>query len=258
MAHYSRDSLRALLRTRKIATLAELKTALGTDVDMTVFRKLAELSYRTSYSHGGRYYMLDGMSRFNELGLWSHRAVWFSRHGTLLATLEALVSAAEAGYVAQDLKACLHVEVKASLLRLVTDERLAREKMAGLYVYCASDAQVRTQQLARRRVREDQQTPGVEASLGELTDEVRAAIILFFSVLEEQQRRLFAGLEALQCGASDRWIAALLGVHDQTVAKGRKDLRGGDVLLDRSRRPGGGRTSTEKKRPRSSRTSKPS
>ena len=90
MTRYSRDALHALLRSRQIATLAELKTALGTDVDMTVFRKLAELSYRTSYSHGGRYYMLDGMARFNELGLWSHRAVWFSRHGTLLATLEAL------------------------------------------------------------------------------------------------------------------------------------------------------------------------
>lgn len=258
MARYSSGSLRALLRTRKIATLVELKKALGTDVDMTVFRKLAELSYRTSYSHAGRYYMLDESARFNELGLWSHRAVWFSHHGTLLATLDALVSAADAGYVAQELKACLHVEVKTALWRLVKDERLAREKMSGLYLYCAADAQVRTQQLKRRRAREDKRTSRVDASLAELTDEVRAAIILFFSLLEEQQRRLFAGLEALQFGASDRWIAALLGVHDQTVAKGRKDLLGGDVLSDRSRRPGGGRKPTEKKRLRSSRTSKPS
>lgn len=258
MARYSRDALRALLRTRTIATLGELKTALGTDVDMTVFRKLAELSYRTSYSHGGRYYMLDGTARFNDLGLWSHRAVWFSRHGTLLATLDALVSAAEAGYWAQELKACLHVEVKAALWRLVKDKRLAREQLSGVYLYCASDGPVRAQQLARRRAREDERLSGVDAGLAELTDEVRAAIILFFSVLEEQQRRLFAGLEALQFGASDRWIADLLGIHDQTVAKGRTDLLGGDVLMDRSRRPGGGRKPAEKKRPRSSRTSKPS
>ena len=211
MARYSRDALRVLFRIRTIATLGELKTALGTDVDMTVFRKLAELSYRTSYSHGGRYYMLDRTARFNELGLWSHRAVWFSRHGTLLATLDALVSAAEAGYWAQELKACLHVEVKAALWRLVQDKRLAREKLSGVYLYCASDGPVRAQQLARRRAREDERLSGVDAGLAELTDEVRAAIILFFSVLEEQQRRLFAGLEALQFGASDRWIADLLG-----------------------------------------------
>ena len=257
MARYSSESLRALLRRRKIATLGELKKAVGTDVDMTVFRKLAELSYRTSYSHAGRYYTLDEIARFNELGLWSRRAVWFSRHGTLLATLEALVSVADAGYVAQELKACLHVEVKASLLRLVKDNRLAREKMSGLYLYCASDAQVRTQQLERRRARQDERPPEVDAGIAEPTDEVRAAIILFSSLLEEQQRRLFAGLEALQFGASDRWIADLLGLHDQTVAKGRKDLLGGDVLTDRSRRPGGGRKPTEKKRPRSSRRSKP-
>src|SRR5712692_3532561 len=53
MAHYSAEALRALLRKRKTATLDELKQALGTNVDMTVFRKLAELAYRSSYSHGG-------------------------------------------------------------------------------------------------------------------------------------------------------------------------------------------------------------
>ena len=251
-------ALRTLLRKRKIATLDELKQALGTDVNMTVFRKLAGLSYRTSYSHAGRYYTLDEIARFNDRGLWSHRAVWFSRHGTLLATLDALVSAAEAGYFAQELKACLHVEVKAALLQLIRDGRLVREKLGGLYLYCAADARVRTQQLTQRRAREATRPPGGEADIAELTDEVRAAIILFFSVLEEQQHRLFAGLEALQFGVSDRWIADLLGVHDQTVAKGRQDLLGGDVLRDRSRRPGGGRRPVGQKRPSSLRTSKPS
>ena len=86
MAHYSAEALRALLRKRMTATLDELKQALGTYVDMTVFRKLAELAYRSSYSHGGRYYTLDEIARFDELGLWSHRSAWFSRYGTLLAT----------------------------------------------------------------------------------------------------------------------------------------------------------------------------
>jgi hypothetical protein len=89
-----------------------------------------------------------------------------------------------------------------------------------------------------------------------LSEEVKAAIILFFGLLDEQQRRLFAGLEALQFDVNDRWIAELLGVHVQTVAKGRKAIVGGDVLVNRSRQPGGGRRPTEKKRPRSSRTSK--
>ena len=257
MLHYSAETLRALLRQRKTATLDELKQALGTNVDMTVFRKLAELAYRTSYSHGGRYYTLDEIARFDEVGLWSHRSAWFSRYGTLLATLEALVSAADAGYFAHELKACLHVEVKAPLWRLVNDDRVVREKVAGLYLYCSSDAEVRTRQLDVRRARDREGPAAPEVGRAALTDEVKAAIILFFSVLDEQQRRLFAGPEALQLDTRDRGIAELLGVNVQTVAKGRQALLARDILLDRARRPGGGRTPSEKKRPKSSRRSKP-
>ena len=42
------DDLRALLLRHKIATLEELKQALGTPVDVTVFRKLKPLDYLTS------------------------------------------------------------------------------------------------------------------------------------------------------------------------------------------------------------------
>jgi hypothetical protein len=43
-----------LLRNQ-IATLDEMKQALGTPVDLTVFRKLKPPGYLTSYSHRGRY-----------------------------------------------------------------------------------------------------------------------------------------------------------------------------------------------------------
>jgi hypothetical protein len=88
------DQVREFLRLQKIATLPELKEALGTSVDTTVFRKLKELSYRSSYSHRGRYYTLAEIPRFDPQGLWSFQAVWFSRWGNLVTTLEALVNAA--------------------------------------------------------------------------------------------------------------------------------------------------------------------
>ena len=56
---YQSEDLDRLLRKHKIATLDDLKAVLGTDVDSTVFRKLNELAYRTSYSHRGSYYTLD-------------------------------------------------------------------------------------------------------------------------------------------------------------------------------------------------------
>ena len=72
------DQLRSLLLRNHIATLDEMKQALGTPVDVTVFRKLRPLDYLTSYSHRGRYYSLREIVRFDEKGLWSHATVWFS------------------------------------------------------------------------------------------------------------------------------------------------------------------------------------
>ena len=82
---FSPDSLRKLLLHDQVATLPDLKRALGTDVDLTVFRKLKQLDYLTSYSHGGRFYTLREIARFGADGLWSCTPAWFSRYGTLLS-----------------------------------------------------------------------------------------------------------------------------------------------------------------------------
>jgi len=47
---FTADRLQVFLQHNQVATLSQLKTALGTAVDGTVFRKLATLPYRTSYS----------------------------------------------------------------------------------------------------------------------------------------------------------------------------------------------------------------
>ena len=140
---YHPEGLITLLRQRKIATMEDLKAALGTQADATVFRKLAGLEYRTSYSHRGRYYTLDELARFDELGLWSFRQVWFSRFGTLVSTVEALVGSAEAGYDTAELEAVLNVEAKGALLKLVRTGRLAREQVADRYVYLSTQAATR-------------------------------------------------------------------------------------------------------------------
>lgn len=245
--------LQRLLRRQKIATMPELKRALGTDVDVTVFRKLRELAYRTSYSHRGRYYSLDEIARFDALGLWSFRSVWFSRFGTLVRTCEVLVSEAEAGYYSSELEAVLHVEVKDALRKLAAEGRIAREKVSGRFLHVSADRSARRQQLRARRLR--LATPGDLASFGGgarvLPDELKAAIVLFFAVLDEKQRRLYAGLESLKLGhGGDQRIAELLGLDAGTVARGRRELLSQDVETERVRRKGAGRPRSEKKRPR--------
>jgi len=48
------QALRKHLLRHKIATLPELKNAIGTTTDLTVFRKVKLLDYLSSYTHRGR------------------------------------------------------------------------------------------------------------------------------------------------------------------------------------------------------------
>lgn len=241
---FDAQDLARYLDKHKVATLEDLKGALGTNVSMTVFRKLRQLFYRTSYSHSNRYYTLDRIADFDQQGLWSCLSAWFSRYGTLLKTLEHFVGHAQAGHSSRELQAVLHVGVKESLLKLARQGRVVREKISGHFLYCSPDSATRRRQILSRRAKEMEQTP----EEARMTDKVKAALVLFLSLLDEQQRRIYAGLEALKVGrGGDRWIAELLELNPATVARGRRELLAGKVVVHRARKSGGGRKAYEKK-----------
>jgi hypothetical protein len=252
------DELVNALRRSKIATMPELKKALGTAVDVTVFRKLKHLAYRTSYSHRGAYYALDETARFNQDGLWTCQSVWFSRWGTLLDTAQAYVSDSQAGCFVEELDNLLHVGTKEPLLRLAQRERVARQTVDGRYLYCSIDPLRRERQLLARRVFESEPQLASGLAGGDaVSTELKAAIVLFFSMLDEKQRRLYAGLESLKIGyGGDQRLAEFMGMDPHTVAKGRRELLEQDMEVDRIRKAGGGRKPVEKKRPKSSPGSK--
>lgn len=246
---FSAASISALLHKQKIATLPVLIEALNTSTKRTVFRKLKALNCRTSYSHRGRYHTLDELADFDGDGLWSHKDVWFSSHGTLLSTAVAMVDCSDFGYFVEELDNLLHVGTKDVLRKLVRDERLVREEIAGRFLYCTADATRRHQQrLGRRSLLAEPGVVGPIPGSDIITDELRAAIVLFYSLLDEQQRRLYAGLEALKTGrGGDARIAELLGLNSGTVARGRRELLTQEVVIDRTRRAGAGRRLVEKK-----------
>lgn len=255
---YSADSIVHLLRRQLIATMDEVKNALGTRADITVFRKLRTLDYLSSYSHGGRYYTLEELAHFDDRGLWAYRGVHFSRFGSLLETTEIFVNHADRGFFAYELSAELQVEAKEALLKLVRQKRLTREEVCRLYLYCSADRKRRREQLVTRKlpvVGGEAFSPLRERSAD--SDDAGAAIAFFMSILDERQRRLFAALESLRLGwGGDQTVARATGMDPHTIAKGRHELLERDLQLDRLRRPGGGRKTVEKKRPKSSPKSK--
>ncbi len=198
---YHAEVLAELLKTQRVATLPELKHALGTTADMTVFRKLTKIGYRTSYSHRGKYYALDADMDFDAHGLWAFESVRFSKYGTLLDTACAFVAEADAGLFCGELENVLNVGVKEALLKLFRQERVSREQMLGRYLYCSRNSTARRRQVMSRRMleRERGAAPGFVGGEA-VPDELKAAIVLFVSMLDEKQRRSYAGLESLKLG----------------------------------------------------------
>jgi hypothetical protein len=123
--------------------------------------------------------------------------------------------------------------------------------ISGLFLYTAVDPVTRQRQRLIRRSRRSVPTL-VDASRLEVSpDEMKAAIILFYSLLDEQQRRLYAALESLQLGhGGDRVLAEFLGLDPHTIARGRRQLLDQDVAVGRTRQSGAGRKPVEKKRPK--------
>jgi len=79
----------------------------------------------------------------------------------------------------------------------------------------------------------------------ELSPELKAAFILFFSLVDEQQWRLYAGLESHKMGhGGDRKVAEFFGLDVHTVARGRRELFGEQVQRQRVRKKGNGRKRT--------------
>jgi hypothetical protein len=250
---YSALSLSRFLERNGIATFDELKSVMGSPTRATVFRKLAELGYLSSYSHRGKYYTIRSIARFSPEGLWSFETVWFSQYGNLLDTAQALVDQSEAGTSAMELKAIVHVKTQHALRDLADRGRLQREKIGPQYIYLAADDQVAEQQ---RRVREsdgERSLASVMVTNPDMaTDEAKATIVLFCSMLDEKQRRLYAGLESLKLGyGGDARIGTLLGMDPHTVARGRRELIRGDLSQDGVRAKGGGRFPQVKKHRRS-------
>lgn len=245
---YQSSLLEDYFERKKIATMADLKAALTTNVNMTIFRKLKELSYYSSYSDQGKYYALAKHIKFDARGLWSYRGVFFSKYGTLRSTAQAFVEQSEAGYTGNELSDLLHVAVKQPLFTLYRNHQLYRAKISGVYSYFSNNKQIQQQQIILRHRKATELVIKPDDSKSDLlAHELKAAIILFFSTLDEKQRRLYAGLEALKLGyGGDKRIASLLEVDVHTVSKGRQQLLTRDFPKDGVRSKGGGKPAIKK------------
>jgi hypothetical protein len=241
-----KENITQLFSKQNIATLEELKIALGTNVAMTVFRKLKELDYITSCSHRGKYYTLKNIAQFNNDGFWFQDSVMFSSHGSLVKTAQSIIDASKQGFTANLLSKQLGLSSSETLLTLFRNKKLYREKVKGEYIYFSSNNEIKKQQKINR-ISDDSNLSLKNISPEILMNELKAAIIIFFSTLNEKQRRLYAGLESLKLGKKgNQIIADLLEINIKTVVTGKKELFSNSIDINSIRSQGGGRKKKKK------------
>ncbi len=248
MQDAKKQLIKDFILQNKIVTLDEIKNHLKIDVTMTIMRKLNDLSYLSSYSHRGKYYTLGTIPKFSDQGLWSYHSVCFSKYDTLKNTCHQLLNSSQSGYTTKDMDKILNASSRLPLLNLYKEDKIFRAKFGGEFVYFSGNKQLKKQQIIIRK----SQHVNTVFTIGKLstqiiTDELKAAILLFYCILDEKEKRLYAGLESLKIGhGGDALISKLLSMNPETISKGRKELISGDFEKDRVRKQGAGRPEVKK------------
>ena len=108
----------------------------------SVRRFLSTVGYYSSYTHNGVWYTLGSVPRFDKDGLWFFSDIGFSRVGTMMNTLVALVSKSHKGMTAKELGEKLHCHCHDMLFDLVRNGKLQRCKVGRANTYIANDVDI--------------------------------------------------------------------------------------------------------------------
>ena len=117
----------------------------------TVFRRLYEHGYYSSYNYTGKFFTIDEVSHFDSYGLWMCKGARFSKHGTLKQTVAHFVKTSKEGMIHEELSALLAVRSHNTLLTLFEEGIIHREKIGPAFVYLSPKQSLRRKQVCHRQ-----------------------------------------------------------------------------------------------------------
>ncbi len=145
------SKLLELFENNTVVTLDEIREGLDGVSSMTAFRYLGLVPHRRSYNRNGKLYARHDPSRYDRNGLWNWEGALFSVDGSLRATVRRMVYEAEAGATNRELQDRLRVRVQHTLLDLLRNGEVHRERCTEVFLYFHTDAAVRQEQMRARQ-----------------------------------------------------------------------------------------------------------
>lgn len=207
----ARETLRRFFERHRIADRQALGTVLKTRSRMTLFRRLCELGYLSSYTHAGAYYTLKDIPVFDAHGLWLYKDVGFSLRGTLKETVVELVENAAAGCFHRELEALVAVRVHNTLLDLLVHKRLGREPVADEYLYLSAKGARAATQVDRRRKALESSSPALPPlDLARVVD----VLVCVIQGPKDDARAIAARLKARGVEVSAEQVEAVFAHYD--------------------------------------------
>jgi hypothetical protein len=146
----SSRALQRLFRRFPVVDLEALSRTLQTRSRMSIFRRLREIGYFSSYTHTGRYYTLADIPQFDDYGLWMHQGIGFSQFGSLKATIVELVNRSPIGHTHMELNNLLRIRVHNTLLSVVRERRVGRQRIDKAFLYVSAEPHHASEQISRR------------------------------------------------------------------------------------------------------------
>jgi len=134
----------------RVLTLPELSRRLNCS-RTTVLRRLKEHGYYSSYNHRGKFMTIEEAARFDSHGLWLCKTARFSKRGTLKNTVLHFVQTSREGMTHQELTTLLAVRVHDTLLNLVKEGGIRRQRLGPTFVYLSGKRSVEKKQIPRRK-----------------------------------------------------------------------------------------------------------
>jgi len=137
--------LEKLFNRRKCWMVAQLAQNLDYAL-ITVRRLLKQVGYFRSYTHNGKWYTLRRQPEFDRQGLWHHRGIGFSKHGSLTTTITHWVRRSPNGLSAAELAQRLGYSCHAVLNHLHKNGELDRVKAGGEFRYLCTEEPINRRQ----------------------------------------------------------------------------------------------------------------
>ena len=199
-------SAQKLLFREKVFTLNRVVEILNCS-RRTAQTKLKLWKAHTSYNQNGRYYALLQTPRFDRLGLWRHQDKFFSKHGNLKKTVVHLITTSDAGLSAHEIGLLVGLEPRSFMHHFRYAPGIRREKIGGVYVYFANEADKYSRQFQQR-------TPGgglTEKPLGD--DDVLAILTAIIRRHEISTDEIMSWPEIMSRNLSYQTVHEFLAAH---------------------------------------------